>query len=182
MSTKHEKRTSEMPQSDAFALKNSGLNAFLFAEVGTELNGSRLTVLSVLARLGSDPWALAAEWAKLPNAAMVDCLTRSIVQMPLCPNALAEAHVTSCRLVMLLPGQGGTTQTGTAHSGMTHGGKTRAGKTGTTASRRIAEFKIPEWMPLAIFCVVLGLAVVAGTFAAAPPASAPVAQTIGAGQ
>ena len=40
---------SSMTTSDAFALKNSGLNAFLFAEVGTELNGSPLTILSVLA-------------------------------------------------------------------------------------------------------------------------------------
>ncbi len=53
-----------MTSTDAFALKNSDLNTFLFADVGTELNGSALTILSVLARLGEDPWAEAARWAK----------------------------------------------------------------------------------------------------------------------
>jgi hypothetical protein len=45
---------------DVFAMKNSGLEPFLYAEVGTELNGSTLTVLSVFARLGEDPWGEAA--------------------------------------------------------------------------------------------------------------------------
>ena len=94
-----------MTQADAFALKNSGLNAFLFAEVGTEQNGSTLTVLSILARLGNDPWVQAAEWAKMPNATSVDCLTKSILRMPLCGLAYVEARATATRLVMLLPRQ-----------------------------------------------------------------------------
>ncbi len=57
-----------MAKADVFALKNSGLEAFLLAEVGTEWNGSGLTVLSLLARLGKDPWAEAATWSKLPRA------------------------------------------------------------------------------------------------------------------
>ena len=94
-----------MSSPDAFALKNSGLNEFLFAEVGTELNGSQLTILSILARLGQDPWAEAARWANLPKAAMIDCLAHSIAQMPLGPQALVEARVTASRLVLLLPRQ-----------------------------------------------------------------------------
>jgi hypothetical protein len=47
---------------DAFALKNSGLNGFLYADVGPELNGCALTVLSMIARLGQVPWAQAARW------------------------------------------------------------------------------------------------------------------------
>jgi hypothetical protein len=97
-----------MSHSDAFALKNSGLNAFLFAEVGTELNGSPLTILSILARLGRDPWAEAARWAEMPKPAMIDCLAYSIAQMPLCPQALVEARVTASRLVMLLPAPNAT--------------------------------------------------------------------------
>jgi hypothetical protein len=140
---------------DAFAFKNSGLNAFLFAEVGTEQNGSPLTVLSVLARLNKDPWAQAAEWAQMPNAITIDRLTNSIVQMPLCSRALAEARVTSGRIVMLLP-------------------------RGTGTIRQVTEFKLPEWTPLAIFCVIVGLAIAAGTFAA-PTTPAPVTQTVGGG-
>jgi hypothetical protein len=94
-----------MATSDAFALKNSGLNAFLFAEVGEELNGSPLTILSVLARLGKDPWAEAAKWVNMPKAAIVERLTQSISQMPLCPQALTDARATAARLILLLPTQ-----------------------------------------------------------------------------
>jgi hypothetical protein len=94
-----------MTSSNAFALKESGLNDFLFAEVGTELNGSPLTILSILARLGQDPWAEAARWAKLPKAATIDNLAQSIAQMPLPPQAIAEARTTASRLILLLPSQ-----------------------------------------------------------------------------
>ncbi|MEA2737848.1 MAG: hypothetical protein QOH05_1155 [Acetobacteraceae bacterium] len=94
-----------MSYSDAFALKNSGLNEFLFAEVGTELNGSPLTILSVLARLGQDPWVEALRWTKLPKPAVIDCLANSISQMPLSPQALVEARATATRLIPLLPSQ-----------------------------------------------------------------------------
>jgi cell wall assembly regulator SMI1 len=50
-------------QSDPFALKNSGLNDILFAEIGSGVNGSPLTILSMLARLGEDPWTEAARLA-----------------------------------------------------------------------------------------------------------------------
>jgi hypothetical protein len=94
-----------MATSDAFAFKNSGLNAFLFAEVGQELNGSPLTILSVLARLGKDPWAEAAKWVGMPKSATIDRLTQSISQMPLCPEALTDARATASRLILLLPSQ-----------------------------------------------------------------------------
>lgn len=96
-------RKAAMAHSDVFALKNSGLNAFLFAEVGIELNGSALTILSLLARLGQDPWTAAAKWVELPKAAAIDCLAQGIAQMPLTPQALLEAHVTAARLILLLP-------------------------------------------------------------------------------
>jgi hypothetical protein len=95
----------DMTTSNAFALKESGLNDFLFAEVGTELNGSPLTILSVLARLGQDPWAEAARWAKLPKSKIIDSLAQSIAQMPLAPQAIAEARATAARLIVLLPSQ-----------------------------------------------------------------------------
>lgn len=165
-------------QGDAFALKNSGLDPFLFAEVGTEQNGSPLTVLSTLARLGKDPWAQAAEWVRMPQAAAAACLTQSIAQMPLCPLALAEAPVTAKRLVILLPSRTGTI--GQIGAGQTGAGQTRTGQTRTEqiASRVANELKIPAWLPMAAFCVIMGLAIVAGTFAAAPPTQVPVAQSM----
>lgn len=38
---------------NVFALKNSGLDAFLYADVGAERNGSALTILSMIARLAA---------------------------------------------------------------------------------------------------------------------------------
>jgi hypothetical protein len=90
-------------ESDVFAFRNSGLEPLLFAEVGDEGNGSRLTVLSLLARLGLDPWAEAARWVTLPRNAAIACLAGNIARMPLRPQALAEAHTTATRLIQLLP-------------------------------------------------------------------------------
>jgi hypothetical protein len=92
-----------MPVSDVFTLKNSSLNTFLFARVGVEPTGLPLTMLSVLARLGNDPWAKAAEWSKLPRAAIIDRLVESIGRMP--PDACDPADVrgTATRLARLLP-------------------------------------------------------------------------------
>jgi len=137
-----------MTTSNAFALKNSGLNEFLFAEVGTELNGSPLTILSILARLGKDPWAEAARWAQLPKPAMIDSLTLSISQMPLPPQVIAEARATASRLILLLPSQAPTPRTD--HSG--------AGK----------KPQMPKWVLIAIFGLVLALGV---TFSLMPSAS-----------
>lgn len=95
-----------MANCDAFALSNSPVNTFLFSEVGTELNGSSLTVLSVLARLGNDPWAQASSWASQPKVLIVDRLAECIAKMPLCPQALREAHSTASRLALLLPTPG----------------------------------------------------------------------------
>lgn len=94
-----------MARPDVFAMNHSDLNAFLFADVGEELNGSRLTILSVLARLGEDPWAEAARWAALPRAKATECLAQCIARMPMSPRALSEASETAARLAQLLPGQ-----------------------------------------------------------------------------
>jgi hypothetical protein len=149
-----------MPDSDAFALKNSGLNEFLFAEVGTEANGSPLTILSVLACLGRDPWAEAAGWSKLPKASIVDCLADSISQMPLHPQALVEARVTAARLVLLLPTQAQSFQ----HSASTPTEKSR----------------VPNWVPIAVLAVALGvgIAVKFSPSAVQPDAPAPLVDQV----
>jgi hypothetical protein len=90
-------------QSNVFAFKNSELETLLFADVGTEANGSGLTVLSMLARLGLDPWAEAARWIDLPKTVAIDCLAGAIARMPLGPQALTEARATAKRLILLLP-------------------------------------------------------------------------------
>ncbi len=92
-----------MSRPDHTALQHSDLNPFLFAEIRTEVNGSSLTMLSVLARLGKDPWVEAALLAKLPKATAVERLIAMIAASPLSPQATSETRAVAARLVMLLP-------------------------------------------------------------------------------
>lgn len=78
------------------------LDRFLCAEVGRERNGMDLSVLSVLARLGKDPWEEAARLAHLPGAAAADSLAGAIASLPGSNWPLAEARATALRLVPLL--------------------------------------------------------------------------------
>jgi hypothetical protein len=119
-----------MSRTDVFALKNTGLNLFLFADVGTENNGSVLTVLSVLARLGQDPWAQAAQWVRLPKPEMIDRLADSIAKMPLPPQALRDARQTAARLIQLLPAQ--TSEPG-------------SGKVALSAPLTLPRWAMPNW-------------------------------------
>jgi hypothetical protein len=88
-----------------FDLRDSSLNAFLFSDVGTEANGSSLTMLSLLARLGKDPWDEAAAWSRKPKDAAIRSLTDSISRMPPNQQVLDDARLTAARLVTLLPNQ-----------------------------------------------------------------------------
>ncbi len=131
-----------MARSNAFAFKNSGLGSFLYAEVGTELNGSVLTIQSVLARLGQDPWAEAARWVSLPKATIIDRLAACIAQMPLSPQALFDSRKTAARLVKLLP----------AHTN----------SSGAETERLVPGLpSMPAWMPMALILGALacGLAI-----------------------
>lgn len=89
--------------SDVYTLQRSDLNAFLFADVGTETNGTTLSVLSVFARGGSDPWTEAARLATLPKAVAADSLAHMIAGMPKSLWALPDAFVIAVRLIGLLP-------------------------------------------------------------------------------
>ena len=128
-----------MSRTDVFALQNSGLGVFLFAEVGTETNGSTLTVLSVLARLGQDPWAQAARWGRLPKADVIDRLANSIRQMPLPPQALRDARETAARLILLLP--------------------TPASTSNHSAGAKAVLPTLPRWAPAVLIVVMLAFSI-----------------------
>ena len=99
---------------DTKSLEQSGLNAFLFAEVGTEPNGMVLSVLSVLARLDLDPWQEAGRLAGLPRTKSVDALARMIKATPANERSPSEVVSIATRLVDLLP----------AHAGLRKAGRT----------------------------------------------------------
>lgn len=94
-----------MAYPNAFALKTSDLNAFLFANIGTEMNGSELTMLSMLARLGQDPWAEAGRLSRMPATDALKSLIQSLGKMPLGPQAVLGISATASRLIALLPRQ-----------------------------------------------------------------------------
>ncbi len=131
---------------DVFALRNSGLEAFLHAEVGTELNGSTLTVLSILARLGLDPWAEAAEWARLPKATVIDSLVRMLSEIPLRASALADPQAIAARLVLLLPSRTPASKKGLG--------------SGPAANRLTVLLAVPGAVPIAILLCALALGAV----------------------
>lgn len=92
-----------MASPDVTALQRSDLNQFLFADVGTEASGMTLSVVSVFARQGSDPWREAGRLADLSKAEATDSLARTIAGMPRSLWNLPDAIVIAARLTGLLP-------------------------------------------------------------------------------
>jgi hypothetical protein len=138
---------------DHAALQHSDLNPFLFADVGTELNGSTLTMLSVLARLGEDPWLEAGRWAKLPKAAAVERLLTTVAGFPLAAETGSDPRAVAARLVLLLPTQEWLPDLKTAPLPTETAVRALGASFGATA--------LPRWLPMAVLAcaLVLGLAV-----------------------
>lgn len=65
-----------------YALGHSRFNDFLFALVGEEKSGQELTVLSVLSRLGLNPWEEAARLSNLSKDAAAQALAAIFARMP----------------------------------------------------------------------------------------------------
>lgn len=97
-----------MPDTDVFRLRKSNLNTFLFADVGAESNGMPLSVVSMLGRLGGDPWATASRLAGQPRDAAVLELAEIITGTARAERSNAEIMAIATRLASLLPGTGST--------------------------------------------------------------------------
>jgi hypothetical protein len=97
-----------MPDTDVFRLRKSNLNGFLFADVGAESNGMPLSVVSMLGRLGGDPWATASRLAGQPRDAAVLELAEIITGAARAERSNAEIMAIATRLASLLPGTGPT--------------------------------------------------------------------------
>ena len=78
---------------------------FLHATIGRERNGMDLSVLSLLARVGHDPWTEAARLAELPRAAAADSLAATIACLPGESRTRVHARMVALCLVPLLPGK-----------------------------------------------------------------------------
>lgn len=90
-----------MEQVQARAPQADDLDSFLYADVGTQANGLPVTVLSLLARRGLEPWTEAKRLAGLPRWVAIDELARALVR----ENSVwsPASQETASRLVLLLP-------------------------------------------------------------------------------
>jgi hypothetical protein len=82
---------------------------FLFARINEDSEATPLSVLSVLARLGVDPWEEAAKLAQLPRVSAAKRLVEFIAATPGAPTAYLSAKTVSDRLIDLLPSSAGVT-------------------------------------------------------------------------
>ncbi len=93
------------------AAKISGIgqeyDAFLYAVIGADPNGSTLSVLSAIARMDLDPWTEAAQLSLLPTHAAVRRLSSLIFAMQVKPSVSGEPGQIAERLIKLLPTQSG---------------------------------------------------------------------------
>jgi hypothetical protein len=83
--------------------QNPQFDAFLFASVGEDRNGTLVSVLSALARFGVDPWKEAETLAYLSQADATDRLNEMILTLADVPSAPTDHHGIASRLVTLLP-------------------------------------------------------------------------------
>jgi hypothetical protein len=77
-------------------------DAFLYSTVGDDANGHPLTLLTVLARLGVDPWEEAADLASLPTEPAMQRLAARLESMPNGPASAADTVNIVSRLIELL--------------------------------------------------------------------------------
>ena len=89
-----------------FSLGHSEFNEFLYSVVGEEKSGTRLTVLSVLARIDLDPWQEAARLSDLPKEAATRALSAIVQTLPEGDWEASDSWAIADRLVHSLPSRG----------------------------------------------------------------------------
>jgi len=92
-----------MARCTSVAPLGSQFDEFLFAPIGEEKNGVRLSVVSALARMGKDPWQEAAQLAQLPGPGAIRKLASLIETLPDAPAVYLGPMTTAARLIALLP-------------------------------------------------------------------------------
>lgn len=149
----------------SFSLLHSELNDFLFAELGEEENGSPLSVLSALTRLGADPWAEGARLSKLPKDAAARALVAMIEMFPPEKRGFSEVRALAEKLAGLLP-QGLDAATGIVVTGDRRRAPSRAMPVTVRSwrerlARIVDDVRSPGWMSILTW---VALAVCAAIF------------------
>ena len=81
----------------------SSFEGFLFADIGVQPNGLPLTILTLLARGGLDPWAEAERLSRMSRAAAVSCMIAEINRAPACCRNRGDVGELAESLVARLP-------------------------------------------------------------------------------
>jgi hypothetical protein len=89
-----------------YMLGHSEFNEFLYAVVGEEKNGMRLTVLTALTRTGLDPWREASRLSDLSKEEATRALAAIINTLPEGDWIASDSWAIADRLVHSLPGRG----------------------------------------------------------------------------
>lgn len=84
------------------AFLRTDFDEFLFAPIGEDASGMPLTLLSVLARLGVDPWQEASDLAHLPLEPAMQRLAARLEAVPNGPAPGADTVTLATRLIALL--------------------------------------------------------------------------------
>jgi hypothetical protein len=93
------------PRSE-YSFGHTAFDDFLYACVGEEKNGTELTVLSALTRLGFDPWVEAARLSDLPEKAATQALATIVAGIPEGNWKISDSRTIAARLMGRLPGHG----------------------------------------------------------------------------
>ena len=93
----------EMTSSPSVSYLTPQFDDFLFARINEDSEATPLSVLSVLARLGVDPWEEAAKLAQLPRVSAAKRLAAFLAATPGAQGAYANAKTVCDRLIDLLP-------------------------------------------------------------------------------
>lgn len=88
---------------ESFRPLRPDLEGFLFAQVGDEVDGMPLSMISALTRLGLDPWEEAARLCSFSEREAVEQLARLIGDLPGHAHRLRDARQIAVVLVALLP-------------------------------------------------------------------------------
>jgi hypothetical protein len=110
-----------------FNLHHSDLQEFLFAPIWNEKNGTPLSILSALARLGMDPWGEAARLADMPRAGAASALAAILARLPRSEPEMPDYAKISQDLVQLLPEGGSKPMDGAIGNGSGNGSMGAAG-------------------------------------------------------
>jgi hypothetical protein len=92
-----------MMRPQQIAVLSEEFNAFLFASIGEDRNGMRVSVLSGLARSGVDPWHEAAKLADLSGESAAARLAAIIGALPVRAASHSDPFAIAADLVGLLP-------------------------------------------------------------------------------